>query len=263
MLHVSTPVQSQRAPNTSDHRMAGIPRKLHYIWFGGKPKSAGMEAVIDGWRKLMPECEVIEWNESNFDVGMHPWMKRMHEERRYAFASDYARFHILKEYGGVYLDTDVVMKKSIAPFLDERCFFSFEFDSFLSTCIIAAEPGHPVIASLLAGYDSVEGPVINNIIVTEYVLQHYPEFRLNNHDQRMNDGVRILPKEYFVLPSFDRNKNFSVHNANNHWKDKPARPSVGPLVRGVIGDVLFFKLLNVYMNQKSDFQAKDRARRQR
>jgi mannosyltransferase OCH1-like enzyme len=194
MLPLSSPVWPQPAPGPSDQRMTGIPRKLHYIWFGGKPKSAEMEAVIDGWRKLMPECEVIEWNESNFDVGMHPWMKRMHEERRYAFASDYARFHVLKEYGGVYLDTDVVMKKSLAPFFDERCFFAFEYDSFLSTCIIAAEPGHPLIAALLAGYDNVEGPVINNIIVTDYFLHHYPEFRLNNRDQRMGDGVRVLPK---------------------------------------------------------------------
>lgn len=263
MSHVSSPVHHQRAPYTRDVRMAGIPKKLHYIWFGGNPKSAEMEAVIAGWHKLMPECEVIEWNESNFDVGMHPWMKRMHAERRYAFASDYARFHILKEHGGVYLDTDVVMKKSIAPFLSERCFFSFEFDSFLSTCIIAAEPGHPLISALLTGYDKVNGPVINNIIVTEYFLEHYPEFRLNNHDQRMHDGVRVLPKEYFVLPSFDRSKNFSVHNANNHWKEERAKWSIGPLVRGIIGDVLFFKLLNVYMNWQSDFQAKDRARRRK
>lgn len=243
--------------------MTGIPQKLHYIWFGGKPKPADMVSVIDGWRKLMPECEVIEWNESNFDVGIHPWMRRMHEEHRYAFASDYARFHILKDHGGVYLDTDVVMKRSIVPFLQERCFFSFEFDSFLSTCIIGAEPGHPLITALLAEYDNVEGPVINNIIVTEYFLRHYPEFRLNNHDQRVGDSVRVLPKEYFVIPSFDRVKNFAVHNANNHWKAKRKGSGIGRVVRGIIGEVLLFKLLNVYMNWKSDFQAKDRARRRK
>jgi len=243
--------------------MAGIPRKLHYIWFGGNPKSVEMEAVIAGWHKLMPECEVIEWNEDNFDVGMHPWMKRMHEEGRYAFASDYARFHILKEHGGIYLDTDVVMKKSIAPFLQERCFFSFEFDSFLSTCIIGVEPRHPLIIALLDQYDTVEGPVVNNIIVTDYFLAHFPEFRLNNHDQRVGDGVRVFPKEYFVVPSFDRRKNFAVHNANNHWKGERKGPGVGRIVRPLIGDVLFFKLLNVYMNANSEFQAKDRARRRK
>lgn len=241
--------------------MTGIPGKLHYIWFGGKPKPDSMVAVIDGWRKLMPECEVIEWNESNFDVAVHPWMERMHKEGRYAFASDFARFWILREHGGIYLDTDVVMKKSIGPFMQERCFFSFEFDSFLSTCIVAAEPHHPLIAALLAEYDGLEGPVVNNIIVTEYFLKHFPEFRLNNRDQRIGEGVRVLPKEYFVLPSFDRDKNFSVHNANNHWKAKRARWIIGPVVRAIIGDVLFFKLLNVYMNLKSDFQARDRARR--
>lgn len=240
-----------------------IPRTVHYVWFGGKPKPPDMQAVIDGWSRVMPECEVKEWNEGNFDITLHPWMKRMHDEGRYAFASDYARFVVLLKHGGLYLDTDVVMKKSFLPFLHERCFWSFEFDSFLSTAIIGAEPGHPLIASLLREYDSLAGPRVNNSIVTEYFLRHYPDFRLDNRDQRLAEGVRVLPKEYFVVPGFDRRKNFSTHEANNHWKPEKDGFRAGPLVRRVVGDVLFFKLVNLRMNMTSDYPKMDRARRGR
>lgn len=243
--------------------MERIPRTVHYVWFGGKPKSTAMQAVIDGWSRVMPECEVKEWNEDNFDITLHPWMKRMHEEGRYAFASDYARFMVLLEHGGLYLDTDVVMKKSFLPFFRERCFWSFEFDSFLSTAIIGAEPGHPLIASLLREYDKLTEPRVNNSIVTEYFLRNYPDFHLNNRDQMLPEGVHVFPKEYFVVPGFGTRKNFSTHEANNHWKPEKDGFRAGPMVRKVIGEVLFFKLVNLRMNMTSDYPRMDRARRGR
>lgn len=238
-----------------------IPHKIHFVWFGGSPRAASMEAVIAGWHRLMPGFEVIEWNESNFDVGQHPWLKRMHAQGRYAFASDFARLRILRDHGGVYLDTDVVMKRSIAPFFKERCFWGFEYDSFLSTCIIGSVPGHPLIADMLRMYDTLEEPVVNNTLVTQYFLDHFPDFHLDNREQVVAGDVRVFPKENFVIPSWDRRRNFSVHTADNHWKEGRRGGSIlARMVRGAIGEVLFFKLLNVYMNSRSDFQAKDRAR---
>src|SRR6186997_3594340 len=79
-------------------RMSPVPKIIHYIWFGSKPKPEGMLAAIEDWRKLMPGYELREWNESNIDMAGHPWMKRMYDQKRYAFASDYARFQILWEH---------------------------------------------------------------------------------------------------------------------------------------------------------------------
>lgn len=237
-----------------------IPRKIHYIWFGGSPLPDRMKARIEGWSRLMPRHEIIEWNEGNFDVTAHPWMERMHDEGRYAFASDYARLCILQQHGGLYLDTDVELKKDLSPFFTERCFWSFEFDSFLSTCIIGVVPGHPLLASLREQYDQLKDGVINNELVTKYFLRNYPEFKLDNSDQRVGGDIRILPKEYFIVPSFDKGKNFGVHHAENHWNEAPNGIGLGGLVRGIVGDVFFFKLVNLRMNWKSEFRAMDRAR---
>ena len=233
--------------------MSPVPKIIHYIWFGSKPKPEGMLAAIEDWRRLMPGYELREWNESNIDMAGHPWMKRMYDQKRYAFASDYARFQILWEHGGIYLDTDVVLKKSLEPLLTHACVLSFELDVFLATCAIAAVPRHPLIGALMAEYDHLKKPVVNNALVTAYFLRTYPHFRLNNEEQLLGKDVRVLPKEYLIVPSFDRNKNYAVHNSRNPWRTDRRKLRFGQLVRPLIGDVLFFKLINAHVSLTNEF----------
>ena len=62
--------------------------------------------------KIFPDYEIIEWNESNFDLFHVIIAEKRMMLKKWAFVSDYARFKILYEHGGVYFDTDVeVIKK--------------------------------------------------------------------------------------------------------------------------------------------------------
>lgn len=249
---MTVPLPAQRAP---------IPAKLHYVWFGSAPLPADLQAGIDGWKRLMPEFEVVRWSEANMDVRAHPYLDRMHREGRYAFASDYARLLILLEHGGIYLDTDMQLKKSLARFTAEACFWSFEFDHFISTAVFGSRPGHPFIRRLLDAYDHLEEPVINNVLVTRSFIQEFPAFRLNNKDQVVGEDIRIFPKEYLVIPSFRKDRNYSVHRARNQWRADTRKLRWGPLARTVMGDVLFYKLVNLVMGWSSDFPAMEKARR--
>ncbi len=238
-----------------------IPRKLHYIWFGNEALPEEMRALIAEWSERMPDFTVKEWNESNIDIAAHPWMERMYREGKYAFASDYARLLVLRDEGGIYLDTDVRINKSLEPFLDQRCFWSFEFDHFISTCIIGCAPGHPLVIDLLRRYDRLEKELVNNVLVTEYFIEKYPEFRLNNKEQTIGKDIHIYPKEYFVIPTKRKEAGYSVHLAMNHWKGGGKRLKKGEILRSIIGDALFFKFLNLQMGLQSDLPAKERARR--
>lgn len=240
-----------------------IPAKLHYVWFGAEPLPAELAAGIEAWQRLMPGFELVRWNESNVDIGAHPYLARMHREGKYAFASDYARLLVLLEHGGIYLDTDMRLKKSLEGFTTEECFWSFEFDHFISTAVIGSRPGHPFIRSLLEGYDAVDAPVINNVLVTRAFIEQFPEFRLNNKDQVVGEDIRIFPKEYLVIPSFRKDRNYSVHLAKNHWKPGRRKLRWGRAGRALLGDVLFYKLLNLVMGWGSEFPALEKARRRR
>ena len=87
-----------------------IPKKIHYCWFGGKPKSGLYRRCIESWKRLCPDYEIIE---VNFDLGRYPYLQWCYDRGKWAFISDFARLIILKEQGGIYLDTDVELLRTL------------------------------------------------------------------------------------------------------------------------------------------------------
>ena len=56
-----------------------IPKKIHYCWFGGNPLPDSVKNCINSWKKFCPDYEIIEWNESNYDLSKlmksHPYLQ--------------------------------------------------------------------------------------------------------------------------------------------------------------------------------------------
>ena len=90
-----------------------IPKIIHYCWFGRNSKSKIILKCIESWRKFMPDYEIIEWNEDNFNVKQNEYVKSAYNNKKWAFVSDYARMKVLYQYGGIYFDTDVELLKPI------------------------------------------------------------------------------------------------------------------------------------------------------
>lgn len=81
-----------------------IPKKIHYCWFGGNPLPQDALMCIESWKKYFPDYEIIEWNEKNFDMNSCDYIREAAENKKWAFVSDFARFKILYDFGGIYFD---------------------------------------------------------------------------------------------------------------------------------------------------------------
>ena len=103
-----------------------IPKKIHYCWFGKNPLPADVKKCIESWKKYCPDYEIIEWNESNFDITQNPFMKAAYENKAWAFVSDYARLKVVYDNGGIYLDTDVELLKSLDSLLENPCYLAIQ-----------------------------------------------------------------------------------------------------------------------------------------
>ena len=103
-----------------------IPKVIHYCWFGGNPLPASAKKCIASWRKYLPDYEIKEWNESNFDVNIIPYTAEAYKAKKYAFVSDYARFWIFYKYGGLYFDTDVEVIKNMDDIIAKGPFMGCE-----------------------------------------------------------------------------------------------------------------------------------------
>ncbi len=209
-----------------------IPKKIHYCWFGENRPSPLLQKCIDSWKEYCPDYEIIEWNEKNYDVNKHIFTKEAYGNHKYGFVSDLARFDILYEQGGVYLDTDVMLIKSMDMLLHEEGFIGVEkWGNINSGGGCGFIPKHPIVKEIIEYRD--EYPFIledgslntetNGIYETKIFLDK--GFKPNNKYQIIGN-VSIYPS--FVMHPYDyvseilneRESTISIHLFNGGWLEK-------------------------------------------
>lgn len=194
-----------------------IPKTIHYIWLGGKPKSKLTEVCINTWKRNLPDYSIIEWNESNLDLAKicdeNKFLKRCVELRLWAFVSDYLRLWVLENQGGIYLDTDVEVLKPFDALLDQQVFMGCEANDYGGTAVIGAEKGNALIIRLLKFYEEDIWNVdfINNPIIFKYLMKNEPsEF----------EKCSIYPQSYFSPYEPEKKYNGTVETYESytiHW----------------------------------------------
>ena len=184
-----------------------IPKIIHYCWFGGKEKPALVKKCLASWRKYCPGWEIREWRlENRKDPPQEPpheyvrllrsgfsdslvlksrFLVDAVEAKKWAFASDLARFAIIAAEGGVYFDTDVELITPIDDLVSGGAFFACEQDDprVINPGLgFAAEAGNPVLKAIIAKYETMTfDPACHMaqtspVVVTE-VLRNFPEMR--------------------------------------------------------------------------------------
>lgn len=187
-----------------EYNAAGLPKVIHYCWFGRGEKSPLIQHCIGTWRALMPGWQIKEWNEDNFNVGSIPYTAEAYNAKKYAFVSDYARFAILHQEGGVCLCTDVELFKPLDDLLEKTpALMGFELENTVNPgSIMASPPGSPLIAEILKDYAALhfsnpDGSLNTKTIVaytTECLRRH--GFTGGNRMQTVEEFT-IYPSEYF------------------------------------------------------------------
>lgn len=130
-----------------------IPKVIHYCWFGRGEKPELVQKCIESWKKYCPDYTLVEWNEDNFDVSSNLYVKQAYEAKKYAFVTDYVRLYALYHHGGVYMDTDVMLLKSLNEYLHHDAFGGFESKTQVNTGLLACRCAFPLFGELLSYYD--------------------------------------------------------------------------------------------------------------
>ncbi len=165
----------------------------------------------------MPDYDIIEWNETNFDVNSIYYTKKAAAEKKWAFASDYARLKILNEFGGLYFDTDVEVMKNFDALLRNNIFLGYEADNIINGAVIGSKKNNSFLKKCILKYQGLRKfDTLPNIITEVYKLQ----------DSEERKAVKIYEREYFYPfyynemydPGKITDKTYSIHWWAYSWQ---------------------------------------------
>lgn len=210
-----------------------IPKTIHYCWFGNNELSELAKSCIASWEEYCPDYKIVLWNESNFDVNSHTYVREAYKEGKYAFVTDYVRLYVLYHYGGIYMDSDVEILKPLDKFLTSKAFTGCENTEMCVTGLMAAEAKHSWIEELLSYYDNrsfyLEDGTIdvktNTKVITEITMKNYGWERKDTI-QNLREDLKIYPSDYFCAKNWrtgEINKTpntYAIHHFSGSWHTK-------------------------------------------
>ena len=209
---------------------------LHYCWFGHNKKPKIVERCIQSWKRILPDFEIVEWNEDNFDIkNACSYVQEAYDQKKWAFVSDYVRLYVLGRQGGLYLDTDVELLKS--PEELETPFLAFENASSVNPGLICYfEKGDPFCLELLKQYENehflLPDGTTNEKTICERTNEYFEKRGLLFNDTTQHiDGYTIYDSSYFCpkdgrTGKIDKQKlakAYSIHHYMASWMSLPRK----------------------------------------
>lgn len=206
-----------------------IPKIIHYCWFGENPLPNSVKKCIKSWKKYCPDYTIIEWNKSNFDLDCNDYCRTMAKEKKWAFLTDYIRLKVVYEHGGIYLDTDVELIKSIDDLRRQGPYLGIENTGQAATGLgFAAEAGNPLIKENMEYYEELVSYTELKACpqITTDILKKHGFSDKKIAEIQIVDGVRIYPEEY-LCPKSERTgltiiteNTHSIHHFDASWYEK-------------------------------------------
>jgi hypothetical protein len=234
-----------------------IPKTIHYCWLSGEEMPEIVLKCMDSWKKHLPEYKLVLWDMNKFDVGSHIFVAEACQVKKWAFASDYIRLYALYTEGGIYLDTDVYVKKKFDDLLGNGFFTGIEYNAGLArksarflnkdglpkdkyrkrTCvpgvqlqaaIMGGVKGHPFFKSCMDWYEGKHfilknGTYFNKLIAPDiyaHVALDYG-FRYKNEVQKLSRDMMIYPSPVFAGSLAQAEEDcYAVHCCDGAWRSK-------------------------------------------
>lgn len=235
-----------------------IPKIIHYVWLSGEEKDSIIKDYMNSWQRKNPDYKVKCWDMTNFNCNINKFVADSIKIKKWAFASDYIRMYALYTEGGIYLDSDVLVKKSFDNYLNYNFFSSLEYhksvvDSIdmsiyidkngnpinskdgvpgigIQAAIMGAEKGCQFAKDCLDWYDEHESIIENKTYGEQTliapglfaILAEKYGFKYIDKQQILNlpqnKKMLIEPSKIFCTTGQENDDAVAVHLSNGSWR---------------------------------------------
>ena len=185
---------------------------------------------IESWKKFLPDYKLMLWNEDNYDVNSIKFTRQAYQKKKYAFVIDPVRLQLLREHGGIWLDTDIEIIKNLDPLLELPAFMSFESDTLLHTGIVGSEKGAAwtdeywkyMNRKPFIRWNGRLNKTPSTVIISRILKKR--GVKLDNTFQIYDDSLHIFPKDYFCPKDYKTGKititdnTYCIHHFAGSWE---------------------------------------------
>lgn len=213
--------------------------KIHAVWLGKKMPPLA-HACLDDWTKMGFQYKL--WGES--DDKIMAWIesctfaKACYERGLYSFVSDYLRLKILQDEGGLYLDTDVTIRRDPFPLFSEKKFvIGYENEEYLGTAAIYAEKDSAILAELIRFYEGGiwQSPLyIGPKIATDLILRGK---LFEKESCELLSASFFYPYQQESLNFQCPEESYLVHWFQHSWKRSPDMTFLKSKHLGIFGKI--------------------------
>ncbi|SMD36472.1 Glycosyltransferase sugar-binding region containing DXD motif-containing protein [Reichenbachiella faecimaris] len=171
-----------------------IPKILHYCWYGPNELSELNKRCIESWKTIMPEYEIMKWDETNSKMDL-PFMKGAYKKKRFGYLIDHTRLYALSKHGGIFLDLDFMALQSFNRLLDHTFFLGMIKEEEVGMGIIGCETNNPHILQIMKVYEDLDK--FQDIPSTAIATNYFKSQNLHANFNSVENDVAFYPKEFF------------------------------------------------------------------
>ena len=153
---------------------------------------------MESWHKYCPDYEIVEWNESNYDVTKNAYMYEAYQCKKWGFVPDYARLDIIYNHGGIYMDTDVELVQNLDDLLYQDAYFGFEREGAIA---------------LGLGFGAVKGSEIIKRLRDDYEMKHFllKDGTMNLTASPVLQTTNFQQEGVLMNGEYQRKQNFTIY----------------------------------------------------
>ena len=233
-----------------------IPKIIHLCWLSGDDFPSSIKECLLSWGVHLKDYEIWLWGkkpadmsclgelkvtEKTFDINQTDWTKEAYNAKKYAFAADYIRLYALFNYGGIYLDSDVIMYKSFNSLLGLPYFIGHDQIRGFEAAIIGTKKGCIWIKDMLDSYkgkhfltdngscDMLPLPCRFHHVLTALGYKFYRLTEISEYEERDKE-MMVFDKDFFnsrnTIEVSKTPKSFCAHNYADSWSNKDEKKSI-------------------------------------
>jgi hypothetical protein len=208
-----------------------IPHTICYFWDNHlKPLPDWAKANIESWKQYLPGYEIIQVDDTNFDLKCNCFVSKALEAKKYEYVADYIRLAWIYQHGGLYFDLDVTLIRDMRSIVEKGPFFGMQRKGELPFSVntgsgFGSYAGDPLLKELMEPYEKWSGstflnerslPNVKNCLDMNLPIFEKHGFKLINEVQCI-DGHVFYPPDYFdPIDWFSRAPHFSKNTYSVH-----------------------------------------------